>query len=702
MVNDYKNSFLSDILIICTLTAITIAQPIYASLSQSATFFVAHNVTLWHILLFILSVSVVVPVVIISILYILRRTNSKLYSVFYTLCIFILAALFSLITLNKLIDINPYFIFGLSAILGLVITYLFHRVQAVREITAFGSFSFVAIPLLFIFFSDVSSLVFKGKVKSEQSSVTSTTPVVLVVLDEFSPLGLLDEDQKIDTIRFPNFAEFADDATWFPNAASVHIATTRAVPSILSSVYPAKGAGLPTFQAFPDNVFTMLGSNYTFNAVESFTALCPKEYCQSELNNNDFELSAFKADMIIIAKHLVYPKSLAEKHLPSLDIGWRDFGVAEDISSSDEEDPDVALRQKRGKLRDTDKVSIFRNWIQNISAEDSTFDFMHTILPHTPYVYLPDGNKYNKRITGPIRKSETNAKYVYHRYLMQLGTTDMLVGELMTHLKKIDKYDRSLIIIVADHGLTFYNIGEHKRSITPQSGSSIHIPLLVKMPHQKAAETNEDFILNIDVVPTIADVLGVKPAWPVDGVSILDENRPNRQEVSIYHRGKALTASKDMIFDYEAIPDRIKNFGQHASLENLSMGMGTENANLIGMSLKDLGARINIKKAKKRSPVLKMPLEDFKDIKIPGDLPALVSGQLPLSMTQDPSMSLAIALNGKITGIVDTEIKRERHHEFAMLIPPAYFKKGKNKIRVFRVENRKNKQTLTEILVRNK
>ena len=92
--------------------------------------------------------------------------------------------------------------------------------------------------------------------------VTSETPVVLIVFDEFGVSSLMRADGSIDARRYPAFGRLAREGTWYAGATTVHEYTTQAVPSILTGNAPRKG-GLPTIADHPRNLFTLLGNRMT-------------------------------------------------------------------------------------------------------------------------------------------------------------------------------------------------------------------------------------------------------------------------------------------------------------------------------------------------------------------------------------------------------------------------------------------------------
>ena len=99
---------------------------------------------------------------------------------------------------------------------------------------------------MFLLGSPVSKLVLPGgEVEGADVPVPSQAPVVMIVLDEFSGLGLLGPGDRIDASAYPNFARLADDSTWYRNATTVADFTGQAVPALVTGERPRAAPSRP-------------------------------------------------------------------------------------------------------------------------------------------------------------------------------------------------------------------------------------------------------------------------------------------------------------------------------------------------------------------------------------------------------------------------------------------------------------------------
>jgi sulfatase-like protein len=90
----------------------------------------------------------------------------------------------------------------------------------------------------------------------------------------------------------------------------------------------------------------------------------------------------------------------------------------------------------------------------------------------------------------------------YQRHLIQVGFVDRLVGDLLDRLRKADMYERSLVVVTADHGITF-RLGQPQRDPTAATLPDIAlVPLFVKQPGQREGDVIDHHVEITDVLPT--------------------------------------------------------------------------------------------------------------------------------------------------------------------------------------------------------
>jgi N-acetylglucosamine-6-sulfatase len=107
------------------------------------------------------------------------------------------------------------------------------------------------------------------------------------------------------------------------------------------------------------------------------------------------------------------------------------------------------------------------------------------------------------------------------RQLESLLGLDRAVGSILDELRVDGRLDRTWIIFTSDNGLT---LGEHRLGIGKSCAyeECVRVPLIVVPPGGlPSPRTDDRLVANIDLAPTIAEIMGVAPAGPVDGRSLL-------------------------------------------------------------------------------------------------------------------------------------------------------------------------------------
>lgn len=196
------------------------------------------------------------------------------------------------------------------------------------------------------------------------------------------------------------------------------------------------------------------------------------------------------------------------------------------------------------------------------------------LLPHRPWRFLPSGRSYYPWYHWGIEKTgDTNAwsgdefwvVQGYQRHLLQVGFCDALVGELLAALEDAGLYDRALLIVTADHGAAFApNASRRQPARMPHPEEVVGVPLRVKPPHRRDGRVSLRNVETIDVLPTVAEVLGIAIPWPVDGCSLLDPGCPARPHKRVVTReGEELRLDAGLTLRTAALERRRRWFGAH-------------------------------------------------------------------------------------------------------------------------------------------
>ncbi len=209
-----------------------------------------------------------------------------------------------------------------------------------------------------------------------------------------------------------------------------------------------------------------------------------------------------------------------------------------------------------GNERAEEVMPVALDWIEKNKSNENWFLHINMWDPHTPYrcpddfgnpfenVPLPDWyneellnqhldmagphtindiNMYNGERPKKYPKQPGNAqnmkelKEVIDGYDAGIAYADFYVGKLVQYLKDNNMYEDTAILITSDHGENMGELGIYCEHGTADEITT-RIPMIIKWPKMKTGYTDE-FHYNIDLCPTIADLLKLGKASHWDGKS---------------------------------------------------------------------------------------------------------------------------------------------------------------------------------------
>ena len=341
-------------------------------------------------------------------------------------------------------------------------------------------------------------------------------------------------------------------------------------------------------------------------------------------------------------------------------------------------------------------------FIKNISlSEHPTLYYLHVVIPHEPWRYLPSGKEYcqpaeYKRIRG-LGEEETWGSdewpviQAYQRYLLQVGFTDKLLGAIIDRVKAVGLYNRSLIIVTADHGVSF-RTNDKRRPITKTNYQDIMpVPLLIKVPNQVKGEVSDRNVESIDILPSIADILGISLPWSVDGQSIFNASLPERTEKyffrSVMRPGKFLFGARkgvERLTFRAAIDEKYDTLNTMLSV----FGSGEKPSGLykIGHCNHLVGQYVNEINVEGNSNItVELDQAKLYENVDPGApfVPAQITGLAMVNKNKETSLNLAISVNGKIQAVTRSYPSKDNIHEWSAIVDESSFQAGKNEIEIF-------------------
>lgn len=697
-----RHDFLVDAVHVFFLSGLALAQPLFDVLSRGAEFFVARQSRPAELVIFAILASFLVPAFIVALEYIFGLLGKPYRKILHYSFVAIAASIIFLPPMKRLESVPETTLLIAAGVSGSVVVWIYVRLQPMRSRFALVLLAIAAVvpPGFFLFGTRVSKLVIReNPIASRGVALNTSTPVVLVVFDELSTTALLDESSTIDPVRYPHLADLARHSTWFRNATTVADFTTMAVPAILTGKYPAAHELLlPTAEDHPDNMFELFSRSHKTVVYESRTSINRVSSSRHEAYDLLPRLSALVSDTTLVYLHIISTPGLSRR-LPPVTQDWGDFRPADMTGNLDEsinDTPDTpgepktdgerfqewftGLVKARPFNQPQDRDQQFQAFLISLeTSEDASFHFIHSLFPHIPYDHLPSGKVFttDRHIDGlvserwiedggPVRRAQK-------RHLLQVRFVDKLIGDLVARLKEVDLYDRSLVIVTSDHGVSF-RPGDSRRKMTGTNYCDImKIPLLIKAPYQSKGVIEEGNVETVDILPTVADILDVTVPWKMDGHSAISDDVPARSEKTVY---SGQVADKKLFSFSSSLMESCSNLERQVNV----FGSGGDDTLAVEPYLALIGRQVS----EFESASVKAGNVEVNDGALYQNvrpdsmyIPALIVGKLTSAGRPVPKAPLAVSVNGTIRSVVETDVHSGARH-FSALVPETSFVKGRN------------------------
>ena len=334
-------------------------------------------------------------------------------------------------------------------------------------------------------------------------------------------------------------------------------------------------------------------------------------------------------------------------------------------------------------------------WIDKIKAPRRVLYVKHALLPHVPWIFLPSGRQHRLGARDPVPGLASPrsfgdpdvTKTNMLRHLLQVGYVDREIGRLIDQMEREGIWKRALVVITADHGYSF-DVGVESRRRTNESNieSLAPVPLFIKAPGQRRGRTIRSYVRTVDLVPTIADILNIKPGYAVDGRSAFSRAVRRRRRVRVIERD----FTRDFVISARAIERRrrafvrrkLRMFGvgpERGEDYALYRGIGPHRE-LLGRRLSELALAASTGAT---ATLVRAP--ELANLDLGSELrPVHVAGTI--DSRKPGKRDIAIAVNGTIEAVSRTFFLDEFKPEtFSAVVPEWVLRQGRNDVRVFEV-----------------
>lgn len=721
---------------LAALWALAFAQPMLDLLGENPDFFVARGNTSGQIVLYALCLTFIPPLIGVGLEALTRLVNRDAQWYLHLFLMWLLGTCFALQLLKNYIEWPAGLLIVFSALLALAGAFLYARWRFPQAFMDVMSVAPIVILILFFGFSSTSRLILpREQPEPVDVAITEPAPVVMVVFDEFPTGSLMTPQGKVDGTRYPAFAELASKSTWYRDATAAGAYTPLAVPAIFSGQKP-NHENLPIAADYPHSIFTLLGGSYDLRVMEAATRICPEELCPADENSiEEGTTSDLFSDLFVVSKYLLLPESMT-RNLPDISSSFSGFTESDQIDT-DAEDIQTGLTSENGPAGDEgaagptgdmgvtgdtgttgdtqqertgqgaarklgrlfaeessadefERVGEFNEKLQ--AGQKETLDLIHIEKPHYPWRHIPDGQRYSNLTgewsgllpnDGPWMAPPEIVDIAMQRHLLEVGYTDTLFARIVDRLKETGLWDKAMIVVTADHGNAFQSKIPRRAAVPENMGEIASVPLFVKSPGQDEAEISDARTCATDILPMIADQLGIDYPWQraeCDPDEVTVVNSPN---------GESTTTVDNMLKQRQKhLVDRIQRVFGTGQGWGPYYRFGPHNE-LIGKKIADLD--ILPRKRWRAQPDERNAVKNYDPT-----APTL-RGLLQRGITERiPEKSvLAVAVNGRVEAVGwSFKDGTGRGPGYSILLPPDSLRAGFNQLDIYLLKDNGTKLRL--------
>lgn len=332
--------------------------------------------------------------------------------------------------------------------------------------------------------------------------------VVLIVVDSLRAGHLGCYGYSLPTS--PNIDKFSKEGVLFARAFSQGSCTGISVPSILTSLYPGVHRAGGTSVRLADKFITLSEIMSKEGYATALLSVPLEGLVNFESRFQNFDISNFEP-------------------------GLRKLNFESRLLPSDVRHFETGLSKATPKINK--KAAI---WLKQ-HQDQPFFLYIHYPGLHSPYLAPPpyDTIFWQKDVSdemkgvvasfssddqgeyagGPLKRDMLD--FIISQYDGLIRYTDVYIGGFLDDLEKLGLSKNTLVILIADHGEGFFEHGKffHGNSLYDET---LHVPLIMRLPETlPQGKIIPDMARLIDIMPTVLDVLDIRNANIMQGVSLL-------------------------------------------------------------------------------------------------------------------------------------------------------------------------------------
>jgi hypothetical protein len=492
---------------------------------------------------------------------------------------------------------------------------------------------------------------------------------------------------------------------------------------------------------YPESLFTLLANEYDLEVKESVTRLCPPNLCDGEFVDDpaadtaveveepaapEGALGDLLAEVRDVYRTMASPTE--EAKVEAFDEAAFVVGGSAPTPDPDDGEIDEAVEEARrfgeegtgaDELLPTFGLGSVDGIVASIEENQGpTLHYAHVQLPHAPYHYLPSRQVYYEPVDAIEREMGEHTvgsrgadpapvALAHQRMLLQTGYVDALVGDLVDRLKETGLYEDTIVVMTSDHGAGFLP-GETIRALGNTEpldeavyGDVLYVPLIIKGPGMDEGQVSDDNAMIVDVVPTIAELIGVEIPWEVNGISLVSDRRSSEEKrfhlVTMESSNGRLTNPIGPAVSFDGREHQRAALDHHVG--TLLRGDNPDFAfydvhdagELLGRPVADLESGESSGWSARVDERERWDAVDFA-APIPAHLRASIAGA-----PGEGSATIAVSVNGEVVAVASTYVNETDSHRLEAMLAPSSLREGENTLELWEVTGGEGARALRSI-----
>jgi iduronate 2-sulfatase len=259
-----------------------------------------------------------------------------------------------------------------------------------------------------------------------------------------------------------------------------------------------------------------------------------------------------------------------------------------------------AVPKKYWDMYDPDEIPLAANRDIPEGAPIWTMNSMYELRHY-------DGFGHIGHPSSDYRMGEDTARILKQGYYASVSYVDALLGDLLTHLKNLGIYEKTIIVVWGDHG---WKLGEHNSwGKMTNYNIDLRVPMIIRYPGQEATGGKTYAITElIDMFPTLCELAGIEIPDYLQGTSLVpllrDPELPwKKAAFSQFHRRPRVAADGGRYMGY-SINTREYHYIEWFTWDHVSGTRGEYVAAELYDRLKDPYERVNLAQEEEYTDVI--------------------------------------------------------------------------------------------------